>query len=379
MGLINVFQPTIGEEELSAVGAVLASGWIGRGPRTTAFEQDFATHLGVAPEQVVSISCCTEGLFLSMDLLGIGAGDEVVLPSISFVGAANAVAACGARPVFCDVDPATLNPTADQVAAQLTPRTKAVILLHYGGYPGDVARIAQLCRSRGVALVEDAANAVASRADGRACGTFGDIGVWSFDAMKIVVTGDGGMLYLRDPELAARARSRTLLGMSQSSGFTTASEGGRWWDFDVTSFSRRSITNDIAASIGTVQLRRLPEFLARRREVAARYDRELSSVDGLRLPPPLPGGQETSYYFYWVRMPAAVRDAVARRLYERGVYTTFRYAPLHLIPVYGSAQRLPGAERAAEETLCLPLHQALSDSDVDTVVAETSSALTELA
>nr|ABL74960.1 TlmJ [Streptoalloteichus hindustanus] len=380
MGMINVFQPTLGEAELAAVREVFASGWLGRGPRTKVFEADFAEHLGVGAEQVVSVSCCTEGLFLSMELLGVGPGDEVVLPSISFVGAANAIAARGARPVFCDVDPATLNPTADHVAEKLGPRTKAVVVLHYGGYPGDLVAIAELCRERGVPLVEDSACAVASQVDGRACGTLGDVGVWSFDAMKILVTGDGGMLCFRDPELAERARKLASLGMAQSSGFAnaTADAEARWWEFEVTAFGRRSISNDVAASIGSVQLRRLPEFVRRRREIAERYDQGLSTVDGLRCPPPLPAGHTSSYYFYWVRMDASVRDAMARRLYDRGVYTTFRYAPLHLVSAYGHEGSLPGAERAAEETLCLPLHQALSDSDVETVIGEVRAGLAAL-
>lgn len=374
MGLINVFQPTLGEEELAAVREVFDSGWIGRGPRTKAFEADFAAHLGVPPNHVVSVSCCTEGLFLAMELLGAGPDDEVVLPSISFVGAANAIAARGARPVFCDVDPHTLNPTVEHVAQKLTPRTKSVVLLHYGGYPGHVAEIAALCRERGVALVEDAACAVVSRVDGHACGTFGDIGVWSFDAMKILVTGDGGMLYLRDPALAARARSLIHLGLEQDGGYSGAGARDRWWEFQVTAFARRSITNDIAATIGSVQLRRLPGFVERRRAIAGYYDEHLSTVENVRCPPPLPEGHASSAYFYWVQMSPSVRDTVARRLYERGVYTTFRYAPLHLVAAYRSRGRLPGAERAAEETLCLPLHQALTDGDVETVVTEARAA-----
>src|SRR5687768_8465038 len=180
---INVFQPTLGAEELEAVGGVFASSWVGRGARTDRFESEFAAHLGVDRGLVRSVSCCTEGLFQSMDLLGIGAGDEVVLPTISFVGAANAVAACGATPVFCDVDPRTLNATAGTLEPKLTTRTRAVLLLHYGGLPARLHEILPLLHGRRVALIEDSACSVASRIDGRACGTFGDVGVWSFDAM----------------------------------------------------------------------------------------------------------------------------------------------------------------------------------------------------
>ncbi|WP_202918801.1 DegT/DnrJ/EryC1/StrS family aminotransferase [Saccharothrix deserti] len=367
---INVFQPQLGDRELAAVAEVFRSNWLGHGPRTKAFEAAFAAHIGVGAEHAVFVNSGSTGLFMAMELLGVGAGDEVVLPSISFVAAGNAIGVTGARAVFCDVDPRTLNPTAEDVEAALTPRTKAVVVLHYGGYPGDIERIARLCRERGVALVEDAACAVASRVDGRACGTFGDIAMWSFDAMKVLVTGDGGMLYVRDPELARRARSLAYHGLEQTSGFVKAKVSHRWWELNVREYARRQIGNDLTAAIGLVQLDRLPEFLKRRAEVADHYDRELAGVPGLRTPPPLPAGHDTSYYFYWVQMDPAIRDAVAADLLEAGIYTTFRYPPLHRVPAYGSDAVLPNAERASDETLCLPLHQGLSHEDVDRVVTE---------
>jgi len=368
--MINIFQPTLGAQELAAVGEVFASSWIGRGPRVAAFEAAFAAHLGVTKDHVTSLSSCTEGLFIAMELAGVGPGDEVVLPSISFVGAGNAIAARGARPVFCDVDPATLMPSVADLEAVRGPRTRAVVLLHYGGYPGDVVAIAAWARQQRVFLVEDAACAVASRVDGTACGVLGDIGVWSFDGQKIVAAGDGGMLYARDPALAERARKLAYFGLEQVSGFSQAQTvDTRWWEFEISSFSRRSIMNDVQAAIGLVQLARLPEFLRRRAAVVAAYDRELAGLPGLLLPPPLPPGQESSHYLYWVRLDAEARDAVARELYEVGIYTTFRYAALHSVSAYGSVAALPGADEAAATTLCLPLHQALTDDDVEQIVS----------
>ncbi|TDB98870.1 DegT/DnrJ/EryC1/StrS family aminotransferase [Actinomadura sp. 7K534] len=374
--MINVFQPTLGAEELGAVAEVLDGAWLGKGPRVAEFERAFAEHLGVPADRVVTVNSCTEALFQAMELLGVGPGDEVVLPSISFVGAANAIAAQGARPVFCDVDPRTLNPTADHVAAALGPRTRAVIVLHYGGRPGSVLEIAELCRDRGVPLVEDAACSVASRAGDDPCGVIGDIGVWSFDSQKIVVTADGAMLSARDPELVATARKHTYLGLERFSGYTSAKVADtRWWDIEVTSFSRRSIMNDLQAALGLVQLRRLGGFLERRAEIAAAYDRELAGLAGMQTPPPLPDGHTSSFYLYWVQVDEAVRDALARDLYADGVYTTFRYPALHLVKAYGSDARLPGAEAAAARTLCLPLHQGLSDGDVEVTIAAVRSSV----
>ncbi|UGY93012.1 DegT/DnrJ/EryC1/StrS family aminotransferase [Streptomyces gobiensis] len=369
--MINLFQPQVGDAELAAVGEVFKDRWLGHGPRTKAFEAAFAEHVGVHPEQMIFINSGTAGLFLALESMDLGEGDEVVLPSLSFVAAANAVLARGARPVFCDVDPRTLNPSAEHIERVLTPRTRAVIVLHYGGYPGDVVAIAELCRERGVELIEDAACSVASSVDGRRAGSFGDAAMWSFDAMKIMVTGDGGMFYARDAERAARARRLAYHGLKQPSGFGHAKVSHRWWELDIPEIGRREIGNDLTAAIGTVQLDRLPELIGRRQAIVALYDDKLSGTKGLLLPPPLPSHHRSSYYFYWVQMDPAIRDEVASELYAAGIYTTFRYAPLHKVPTYRATDAaLPGSDHAAERTLCLPLHPGLSDEDVHTV-AET--------
>ncbi|WP_079127450.1 DegT/DnrJ/EryC1/StrS family aminotransferase [Streptomyces sp. TP-A0874] len=367
--VINLFQPQVGAEELGAVAEVFESNWLGHGPRTKAFEAAFADHLGVEPEHVIFLNSGTAGLFLALEALELAEGDEVVLPSLSFVAAANAVVACGARPVFCDVDPRTLNPTVEDVERALTPRTRAVVVLHYGGHPGHIREIAELCERRGTALVEDAACSVDSAVDGRPVGSFGDLAMWSFDAMKVLVTGDGGMFYARDARRAERARRLAYHGLVQPSGFGYARVSSRWWELEVPEpGGRRLIGNDLTAAIGLVQLRRLPELVGRRREIVRRYDRELADVAGLRLPPALPAGHRSTHYFYWVQMDPAIRDEVAGELYARGIYTTFRYAPLHKVPAFGAQPPvLPRSEEAAERTLCLPLHPGLADTEVSAV------------
>lgn len=367
--MINIFQPSLGEAELDAVRDVFTSNWLGHGPRSRAFEAAFAAHVGVDPDHVVFVNSCTAALFLSTELLELGPGDDVVLPSLSFVGAGNAVAATGARAVFCDVDEHTLNPTVADVERALTPATRAVVLLHYGGYPGEVEQIARMLNERGVALIEDAACAVASSVDGRVCGSFGDIATWSFDAMKILVTGDGGMLYVRDAELAHRARQLAYHGLETASGFSNARVPQRWWELDVREHGRRVIGNDLTAAIGKVQLARLPEFVAARAAVTESYDGLLAGLPGVHRPPRLPAGHVTSHYFYWIQVNPAVRDRVAADLREQGVYTTFRYPPLHRVPIYdGADHALPATDRAAESTLLLPIHQRISTADTEHVV-----------
>ncbi|MEU3834425.1 DegT/DnrJ/EryC1/StrS family aminotransferase [Streptomyces microflavus] len=329
--MINLFQPQVGAEELDAVAQVFDSNWLGHGPRTKAFESAFADHIGVGADHVIFLNSGTAGLFLALETLDLREGDEVVLPSLSFLAAANAILACGARPVFCDVDARTLNPTLEDVESVLTSRTKAVVVLHYGGYPGDIARIAERCRQTDITLVEDAA-----------CSTSGT------------------------PN-RPRARRLAYHGLSQPSGFGYAKVSARWWEPDVPEIGRRVVGNDLTAAIGTVQLRRLPAFVARRKGIVDLYKHALAGVDGLLLPPDLPYGHTSTHYFYWVQTAPGVRDEVASDLIEAGIYTTFRYAALHKVPAYRSEGReLPQSDQASDRTLCLPLHPGLEDADVRT-------------
>ena len=365
--MINVFQPALGAEELEAVRQVFESNWPGKGRVTDRFETEFAHHLGVARDLLRSANSCTEGLFLAMALLDLGPGDEVILPSISFVGAANAIVASGAQPVFCDVDPTSLNCTASAIENCLTARTKAVLLLHYGGVPCDMNPICDLLTRVRLLLIEDNACSVASRYRGKACGAFGDIGVWSFDSMKALVTGDGGMVRCRTAELAQRAEQLLYLGLGSQSGLAKSVET-RWWEFEISSCGRRGILNDLASAIGIEQLKKLPGFLNRRRQIHEFYNRELSNLGWLTCPPPIPDGSVSSYYLYWVQSEPILRDRLAAHLRHDGIYTTFRYFPLHRVKFYGAGQSLPNAENAADRTLCLPLHPSLSESDLEQIV-----------
>jgi aminotransferase len=367
--MINVFQPELRDEELAAVQAVMASNWTGRGRVTDQFESKWAEHLGVAREHVTSVTCCTEGLFQAVQSAGVGSGDEVVLTSVSFVGAANAVLAAGARAVFADVDCRTLNPRLSDIESRLSPRTRAVLITHYGGLAvADTAAIAELCRERRIALIEDAACAPASRLpDGHACGTAGDFGVWSFDSMKMISTGDGGMIYCGPTDRLATLNLDLYLGLGTTSAISKT--GDRWWEFDVARPGRRAIMNDIASAIGLEQLKKVPSFVARRRAVAQAYNQHLSRHDWLTLPPAELLSDRAAPYFYWIQTEPAHRNRLASYLRERQVYVTFRYYPLHRVRLYRHDNHpLPGTEAAANGTLLLPMHQGLSESDVARVL-----------
>jgi aminotransferase len=244
------------------------------------------------------------------------------------------------------------------------------MILHYGGVPADLDPIVELTRRRGLTLVEDSACSVSSRYKGKACGTFGDFSSWSFDAMKILVTGDGAMVYCRKPEDAQRAEEQIYLGLVSKSGLSNAQTvKGKWWEFSISGFGRRAIMNDVSSAIGLVQLGRLPRFIARRRQVHEAYDRALADLSWLQRPPAIPAHCESSYYFYWVQTERQqVRDELAVHLKSDGVYSTFRYFPLHWVEKYGCSEPLPNTERAANTTLCIPIHHSLTDAEIGQVV-----------
>jgi len=288
------------------------------------------------------------------------------VPSVHFVSVASLLLLLGARPVWADVDPHTLNLLPEEIERLRTKRTRAVTLLHYGGHPCDMAAVWEQCV--GLDIVEDAANAPASCYKGKACGTLGTAGMWSFDPMKILVMGDGGALWMRDEATASRVCILRYLGLALDtrSGMDRSATDGRWWEYEVDTLSSRYISNDISAAIGRVQLTKLSGFIERRRWVWGTYQRELTGVGDLRLPPEPLEGCTSSYYLYWVQM--AHRDELAVHLKANGVYTTFRYYPLHLVKAFADGSQLQNAEWVNEHTLCLPIHQNLSDADVGQVI-----------
>lgn len=363
--MIRIFQPTLGSEELDAVAEVFADQWPGPGPRVKSFERAFAAYVGVGPVQMMAVTSCTEGLFQSVAALEFAATAEVILPTISFIGAAHAVRASGAILRLVDVDPFTLNPRPEHIEKALNSRTGAILLLHFGGRLEWIRDIAELARTRDVILIEDTACALGGRQNGVSYGTFGDIGVWSFDSMKLLVTGDGGMIRVGDPELRQRVYDRTHMGGVRPGHEGAGSGRSRWWEVNPTCVGRLSFMNDLTASIGLVQLRRLDGFIQRRREIARMYDKAFGEATWIRLPPPADDGVP---YFYWIQTPAEVRDELALYLRERDIYTTFRYWPLHRTALYGDGGSYPGADLASETTLLLPVHQNLSDSDVAQII-----------
>lgn len=367
--MINVMQPTLGKEELKRIEEVFESNWLGKGKLVSEFEKVYAKHLGSTPDRVLSTNCCSEGLFSSMYLLGIGDGDEVIVPTISFVGAGNAVCAAGAKLVLCDVDPRTLNVRAQDIERVITPKTKALLLLHYGGIPCEMDEIMTLCKAHNIKVIEDCAAGVCSSYKGKALGTFGDIGMWSFDAMKILVCGDGAMLHFNNPALREKAEKYLYFGLETKSGYEN-SVAQKWWEFDISCYGHRAIMNDITAAMALEQYKKLPFYMEKRAAVHKFYDEKLNKLDWVVTPNPMPDGCTTSYYFYHIQLPNGKRDQLAKFLREAGIYTTYRYFPLHRVSGYHITGEFPGADYATDNTLCLPIHQSLTHDDLNLIVAK---------
>ncbi|GLW74588.1 perosamine synthetase [Kitasatospora phosalacinea] len=376
MSTIPVMVPWLGDEEAEAAAEAVRSGWVAQGPRVAAFERAFAEHLGVP--HAVAVSSCTTALHLAMIGAGVGPGDEVVVPSLSFIATANAVTYVGATPVFADVDPATGNLTPDTVAPLLTDRTRAVVAVDQGGVPVDLDAIRALVEPRGAVVVQDAACAAGSVYRGRPAGAGAEIAAYSFHPRKLLTTGEGGMVTCRDAALAARLRRLREHGMSVSAADRHAGAGGAGVveTYDEIGFNHRM--TDVQAAIGLVQLGKLPAMVARRRELADRYRELLGPELAARLVGD-PAHGTSNFQSLWLLLPedAPDRGEVLARLAADGVSARRGIMAAHLEAPYKGTARvpLPVTETITSRTLILPLYHSLTHAQQDHVVSALQAAL----
>jgi perosamine synthetase len=364
-------KPCIDQEEIDAVVDTLRSGWLTMGPKTRAFEEAFGP--AVDARFAVAVSSATAGLHLGLDALGIGPGDEVLVPTLTFASTAATVIHVGASPRLVDCTPDTMNISVEDAERKCGPRTKAIVPVHFGGHPCDMDAIHALASARGLAVMEDAAHALPASHRGRRIGGLSDLTVFSFYATKNLTTGEGGMVTTQREDLAERVRSRRLHGMTRDAWKRYTAEGS--WRYDVSYPGFKYNMTDMNAALGLVQLRKLAAMQERRRALVARYMAALSGAEELELPVCKPE-VEHAWHLFVVRVRherlRIGRDRVIQLLNEAGVGTSVHFIPLHEHSHYrdvlgNDGKDLPNASHAWERIISLPLYPGMHDTDVDRV------------
>jgi dTDP-4-amino-4,6-dideoxygalactose transaminase len=364
--------PSIGEEEIAEVVETLRSGWLTSGPKVRRFEEAFAAYVGT--QHAVAVNSCTAALHLALEAIGVGVGDEVILPTFTFAATGEVVAHLGARPVLADCRADTFNIDVTTVEPLISPRTKAMIPVHIAGQPCDMDPIMELARAQGIHVVEDAAHALPASYKGKMIGTVGDLTAFSFYATKPITTGEGGMITTERDEYVARLRRMSLHGLS-GDAWNRYSDKGQW-QYEILDFGFKYNLTDFAAALGIQQLKKSDDFYKRRQEIAWKYTEGLSDLEACVTP------REANYathawhlYVLELNLPALARgrDEVICSLGAKGIGTSVHFIPLHLHPIY---QKLfgyrhgafPTAERIFERAISLPIYPGMTDDNVERVV-----------
>ena len=362
--MISVFGSLVDDEEIKNVTSCMKSQWMGFGKQVEEFEKKYQTKYNLPNFAMVDSG--SNALYMATKLLDLSKDSEVILPSFTWVSCAQAIILSGCKPVFCDVDLKTMNVRVEDIKSKITKKTSAIMVVHYAGLPVDMKPILEL----GFPVIEDAAHAIDSTYNGLPCGTIGDVGIFSFDAVKNLTVGEGGGITTKDPNKIERAKVMRYCGIGKS-GFDSAVNNSntksRWWEYNIQEPFIKMLPTNLAANIGLAQLNRIDTLQARRKEIWDTYQNEFSEVPEIITPINSTENNRHTYFTYCIRIPK--RDELAHYLLEKEIYTTLRYHPLHMNTLYGQTKvYLKNSEQLNKEALSIPIHPRMSNEDVMKVV-----------
>jgi dTDP-4-amino-4,6-dideoxygalactose transaminase len=360
--MISVFGSKVGNEEIEAVSEVIRSQWMGFGKKVNEFEEIFAKRLGL--KNFLMVDSGSNALFAAVTLLDLPKGSEIILPSFTWVSCAQAILLAGHVPVFCDVELDTFNVSRRTIEPHIRKNTKAIMVVHYAGKPVDLNPIIEL----GFPIIEDAAHAVDSYYYGKPCGGIADVGIYSFDAIKNLTAGEGGGLATSNVKMIERAKKLRYCGIGKS-GFEAATsniKNNRWWEYNISEPFIKMLPTNIAAAIALEQLKKIDKLQEIRKRIWNIYQKEFYGIEWLMRPCEAESYEKHSYFTYVIRVPQ--RDQLANYLLSKEIYTTLRYHPLHMNPLYNSHDKLINTEILNNDALSIPLHPNLSERDVQYII-----------
>jgi dTDP-4-amino-4,6-dideoxygalactose transaminase len=365
-------RPSLDEREIAAVVDVMRSGWLTTGPKAHEFEKKFAEFVGV--RYALAVNSCTAALHLALDAIGLKSGDEVLLPTLTFAATAEVVTYFGAKPVLVDSEPEYFTLNTDNLSSRLTPRTKALIPVHFAGHPCKMDDIVEFARRNGLAVVEDAAHAFPAKYKGRNIGTLSALTAFSFYATKTITTGEGGMIVTDDQDLAARMALMRLHGMSKDAWNRYHQHGS--WRYDVVAPGFKYNLTDLQAAIGLVQLEKAESMILGRARIAERYTEGFQDLLGFQVPRVSDDVQHAWHLYVLVISPETLcidRDEVIEELGKRGIGCSVHFIPLHLLSYYKQTWgyvrgQFPVAEDYFKRCISLPIYSTMTDAEVDRVV-----------
>ncbi len=359
--MISLFGSKVGSEEIEEIRTSIDNQWLGIGPKCGLFEEKMSKRLKC--DYFVMLNSGSNSLLLAIKLLNLPSGSEIIIPSFTWIACGHSAVLNDCKPVFCDVDINTHNITPELVEPHLSHKTGAIMIVHYAGKPVDVDGFKKF----GLPIIEDAAHAVDSHIDGRYCGTLGDVGIYSFDAVKNLSIGEAGGLTTPNKEYIQKAKQLRYCGIGKS-GFESSANKNRWWEYNVTDFFPKIIPDDISASIGLAQLTKLDKHQEYRRQIWDIYQKEFKELGWFNIPVNAGEKEKHSYFTYCICLNNDKRDELAKYLYDNGIYTSLRFHPLHLNKIYGSDSKLPNCEKLSENALNIPIHPGLEENDINLVI-----------